>query len=286
MSRTAIHWGLGALLATTLSLASAEVQAAQVTVASVPARPGETVGVGAALALGPGEEVAAVSLEIRFDPELVVVESCIIAPRIGPGTAANKSLVWSLPAEGRLRAGIFGINLNAISAGSLLTCSFKVDTAAPGGPLPLASFAGAAAPLGSSVAITATSGAIDVDADPDADGFAYTQDSDPCTGGQVQGCEDNCPFVPNPDQADVDGNGIGDACECGDASGDGRVNTTDVRLIQRCAVGQLEGPTCTGLCDVTGDGRCDTTDARLIQRLVVGDLEAEELTCSAKRFEP
>lgn len=285
MSRTAIHWGLGALLATTLSLASAEVQAAQVTVASVPARPGETVGVGASLSLGPGEEVAAVSVEIRFDFALVAVESCSIAPRIGPGTTANKSLVWSLPAEGRLRTGIFGINLNPISAGPLLTCSLKVDPAAPGGPLPLASFAGAAAPLGSSVAITATSGAIEIDADPDADGFDYTGEA-ACTGGQVFGCEDNCPFVLNPDQADVDGNGIGDACECGDASGDGRVNTTDVRLIQRCAVGQLEGPTCTGLCDVTGDGRCDTTDARLIQRLVVGDLEAEELTCGAKRFEP
>jgi hypothetical protein len=37
-----------------------------------------------------------------------------------------------------------------------------------------------------------------------------TQDSD---GDGVPDAVDNCPNTPNPDQADTDGNGIGDACE-------------------------------------------------------------------------
>lgn len=91
--------------------------------------------------------------------------------------------------------------------------------------------------------------------------------------------DDNCPAIPNADQRDADGDEIGDACECGDVSGDGRVDTTDARLIQRCSVGQIP---CAELCDVTGEGVCNTTDARLIQRLAVGQLTKDDLHCAAR----
>ncbi len=35
----------------------------------------------------------------------------------------------------------------------------------------------------------------------------------PCIGGQTENCDDNCSSAYNPDQRDVDGNGIGDICE-------------------------------------------------------------------------
>ena len=116
----------------------------------------------------------------------------------------------------------------------------------------------------------------------DGDGSGTAGDA-PCTGGATESCDDNCPTTANSDQADQDGDGIGSACECGDASGDGRVDTIDARLIQRCAVGDITDPAiCTGLCDVTGEGTCDTIDARLIQRLVVGDLSKADLTCAQR----
>jgi hypothetical protein len=59
--------------------------------------------------------------------------------------------------------------------------------------------------------------------DPDGDGVptvANGPDGTPSTGGGGSGGDpiprsvDNCPVVPNADQADVNANGVGDACEC------------------------------------------------------------------------
>jgi len=57
--------------------------------------------------------------------------------------------------------------------------------------------------------------------DPDQDGDGIDEDGDgsgeagdnPCTGGNTEDCDDNCPFDENPDQADIDNNGIGDICQ-------------------------------------------------------------------------
>jgi len=57
--------------------------------------------------------------------------------------------------------------------------------------------------------------------DPDIDDDGILDDGDgsgirydnPCAHLQTINCDDNCPWVYNPDQADTDGDGIGDACE-------------------------------------------------------------------------
>ena len=68
----------------------------------------------------------------------------------------------------------------------------------------------------------------------DFDGDGVPDDGDesrrvgdaPCTGGVRTGCDDNCPRRFNPKQADLDGDGRGDACDP-DVDGDGVPDTRD-----------------------------------------------------------
>ena len=124
--------------------------------------------------------------------------------------------------------------------------------------------------------------------DPDADADAVPEDGAgsgiaadaPCGPGETSGCDDNCPSVANAEQADVDGNGIGDLCQCGDVDGDGLTNVTDALKIARGEVGS-DDPN-LGKCDVTGDGFCNVSDALAIARGEVSSAPDAQL-CPAYR---
>jgi hypothetical protein len=96
----------------------------------------------------------------------------------------------------------------------------------------------------------------------------------PCATGQLAGCDDNCPFAPNPRQEDTAGlgdgslpDGIGDACQCGDVTGDGAVSDLDGQVINRSLgtppTAVMKRP---DLCDVGGSTSCSTADGMIVLR--------------------
>jgi hypothetical protein len=84
---------------------------------------------------------------------------------------------------------------------------------------------------------------------------------------------DNCRCSANPGQGDAGGprgpgsDGLGDACQCADASGDGLVNASDVTALQLCL--NTAGP-CRPLCDADQDGACTASDVTALEQALVG----------------
>jgi len=115
-------------------------------------------------------------------------------------------------------------------------------------------------------------------------GPIQAQDSD---SDGVPDASDNCPVAANADQADHGGvfsdgpDGIGDSCQCGDVSGDGRIRIDDWVRIARIATGlgpELPRPE---LCFTGIDrGPCDAADGSRIRRSLAGQIEGIQQACA------
>ncbi len=110
-----------------------------------------------------------------------------------------------------------------------------------------------------------------VSEDHDGDGIGYAGGLAPCSAGNSTGCEDNCPNTANATQQDTNGDGIGNACQCGDVDRNGLVDGGDAGFLQRRALGLGNPPFVNlALCDVDGNGLCDGGDAGFLQRIALG----------------
>ena len=99
--------------------------------------------------------------------------------------------------------------------------------------------------------------------DPDGDGIGDT-------------CGDNCPGVFNPGQQDSGSvgdalpDGIGDACQAGDVSGNGTVDEEDVQQIRMQQAGLITFMDEPEKCNVDGDPECNMLDVVILQRGLAG----------------
>ena len=86
-------------------------------------------------------------------------------------------------------------------------------------------------------------------------------------GDGVPNLLDTCPFYATPEQVDTDGNGRGDACECGDQNGDGALSVSDIVAINEAVFG---GQPASPLCDANGDGACNVVDIVAVNAAIFG----------------
>ncbi len=124
--------------------------------------------------------------------------------------------------------------------------------------------------LPSLVIETVSSGLADLDADLVADAIdncpeVANPDQADGEGDETGDACDLCPTIYDPEQVDTDGDGRGDRCgfEAADLSGDGFVNSVDVRLLEE-ALGSVAGePAFDPACDFDGDDAVSEVDWEL-----------------------
>jgi len=108
-----------------------------------------------------------------------------------------------------------------------------------------------------------------------------------CDGGaQVGTCTavgpDNCPFISNFAQTNGDAFAAGNACQCGDVTGDGPITAADYQRAREYVVGRtLGGPFDPQRCDVTGDSACDVADLAVLDRIGDGSPATLVYGCAA-----
>jgi len=165
--------------------------------------------------------------------------------------------------------------LPAANAQGVFSTSVYIEEIAQGIPmyvwLTAVNASGESAPSNANLYPEGCDPSVDSDCDgiPDDGAAGYA----PCATGQSQNCDDNCPYWPNPGQEDTGGiqslvpDGIGNECQCGDVTGDGRVSSGDyIKMKRALSVPPLATMARPDLCDVGGSAGCTNADSIILGR--------------------
>jgi hypothetical protein len=94
---------------------------------------------------------------------------------------------------------------------------------------------------------------------------------------------DNCPYVSNTNQKDRGGlltkrpDGIGDACQCGDITGDGRIDDKDLKLYTQ-TIAKKGKPKFkrTELCNISSSTACDKKDLSALTKVIASEKKEQK----------
>jgi uncharacterized repeat protein (TIGR01451 family) len=176
----------------------------------------------------------------------------------GPDPAEQVTIVDQAPASlafagGSITGAFTQANCNI--AASTFTCAMGSLANGASGALHLTFTTSTPGLVTNSASVSSSSG------DPitvnNADSEVTSVGSSDRDGDGVSDTADNCPYHANPDQTESDANGRGNACECGDQTGDG---TVDVRDLIAINLAIFDPGRVTPLCDANNDGQCSVSD--------------------------
>jgi hypothetical protein len=106
-------------------------------------------------------------------------------------------------------------------------------------------------------------------------------------GDGIQDALDDCPVEANAEQTDSGGlataspDGIGDLCQCGDTSDDGRIDAADVSALRSFLAGSESAPAAPEKCDVGGSAACDLEDSVRLRRALASLAPGISHVCTA-----
>jgi len=126
---SAVRYGiLLGILGLSFMLGAARATAATIGLGEASALPGQSgVGLPLSLTVSSSEQVTAVALDIRFDPQLTQWESVALEPAIA---ALGKQVQSTLVAPGHTRITIYGLDRQTLANGTIARCLLRISASA------------------------------------------------------------------------------------------------------------------------------------------------------------